>query len=134
AAVRLGLVHAQQAEPPHLLEDVVQRHQPGLLPRLRVGVHFLLDEVADRPAYLLVLFGQAHAPEPTRTAISLHWRLRPILLQVVLLDLLVQRRRRDAEDLRGPGPVAVLLLERLPDRRALERLEALAAERERIER
>src|SRR5262249_24713925 len=66
AAELLGLVDAEQAERAHLLEDVVQRHEAGVLPRLGVRVDLLVEEVADRAAQLVVLFGQAHAPNLAR--------------------------------------------------------------------
>src|SRR5215813_5696129 len=52
----------------------------------------------------------------------------------VLLDLLVQRRRRDAERTRSLGLVAVVLLERLLDRSLLDRLQRAAGQRQLVDR
>src|ERR1700749_1449473 len=58
------------------------------------------------------------SPTTSATAAAL-----PSASQLVLLDLLVERRRRDAELLGGLGLVAAALLERLRDRVALDALE-----------
>src|SRR5271170_1755951 len=57
-----------------------------------------------------------------------------IRLQLVLLDLLVERRGRDAELLGGLGLVAAALLERLGDGVALDALERLARQRQLLHR
>ena len=56
AAVRLGLVEAEEAQLAHALEHPVGER--GLLPLLGVGLQLLDHEAADRLAQLLVLVGE----------------------------------------------------------------------------
>ncbi len=59
---RLG--HTQQAEIPHLLEDVMNRKTPGVLPFTNMGVQFLLHKIADGTAKFFVFLSENHGLVP----------------------------------------------------------------------